>query len=591
MNFMINAYHRETISLNGKWHIIIDPYEAGFFDYRYEESSNGFFKNAKPKDKSGLVEYNFDTSDTLNVPGDWNTQRESLLYYEGTIWYKTSFNHVTKPGDVHRYFLYFGGANYDTYVYLNGRKLGQHIGGFTPFSFEITDRLRDGENDVVVKVDNKRLRKGVPTVNTDWWNYGGITRRVMIVKTPSTFISDYFFQLKKGTSDTIECWLQLDGADLEQEVVVEIPEIDACQITKTDANGRAEISFKVPGLKLWRAETPELYNVVLNAGDDFLEDEIGFRSIETRGADILLNGQPIFLRGICIHEEAPFRSGRAFSHEDAVTLLSWAKEMGCNYVRLAHYPHNEEMVRLADHMGLMVWSEIPVYWTILWEREDVLQNALQQLTEMIRRDKNRACVILWSMGNETPISDARMAFFKRLIERAREMDSTRLLTAALQIHNTQSSIFTLDDPLGEYLDVLGCNTYIGWYGGRAEDAATKRWETPYHKPLIISEFGGGALSGFHGDAEERWTEEYQENIYVNHTTMFRNIPFLRGISPWILMDFRSPRRVLPGIQGGWNRKGLISDQGQKKKAFYIMRDFYVDIARNGFHPNVTKEDK
>ena len=134
--------------------------------------------------------------------------------------------------------------------------------------------------------------------------------------------------------------------------------------------------------------------------------------MKRRGTDILLNGRPIFLRGICIHEEAPLRGGRAYSREDALTLLGWAKELGANFVRLAHYPHNEFMVREADRMGIMVWSEIPVYWTIQWENPATLENARNQLKEMIARDKNRAAVVIWSVANETPLSDARFRFSK-----------------------------------------------------------------------------------------------------------------------------------------------------------------------------------
>ena len=142
---------------------------------------------------------------------------------------------------------------------------------------------------------------------------------------------------------------------------------------------------------------------MLSSGADKVRDSIGFRTIETRGTQILLNGKPIFLRGISMHEEAPIRGGRAFSQEDAETLLGWASELGCNFVRLTHYPHSENMTRLADRMGLMVWSEIPVYWDIDWENPATLQNAENQLRDMIARDHNRASVVFWSLSNETPV--------------------------------------------------------------------------------------------------------------------------------------------------------------------------------------------
>ena len=569
-----NTEGRKTVSLNGQWQTIIDPYETGYYDYRYQPSANGYFKDAKPKSKSDLIEYDFDTSESLLVPGDWNTQKERLLLYEGTIWYRKSFDYQKKPNT--RLFVYFGAANYVADVYLNGEKLGRHEGGFTPFNFEITNLIRDRANSLVVKVDNQRRRDGVPTLNTDWWNYGGLTREVKLIETPATFVQDYFIQLQKGSREQISGWVKLNGDQLKQKVTVRIPEARVNKSLTADASGFAEISFNAD-LTLWSPDNPKLYEVLVETETDRVQDVIGFRSIETRGPEILLNGKPTFLRGVSIHEEAPFRGGRAYSREDAITLLGWAKELGCNFVRLAHYPHNEFMVREADRLGIMIWSEIPVYWTILWENPATFDNAQTQLTEMIARDKNRAAVIVWSMANETPIGEARLSFLKKLVERAKSLDSTRLISAALERHYLDEQTEMIDDPLGEYLDVLGCNEYVGWYDGLPEKADRLEWKTKYQKPLIMSEFGGDALYGKHGDALTRWTEEYQESLYQHQVKMLKRISFLRGTCPWILMDFRSPRRPLPGIQDFHNRKGLISDRGEKKKAFYVMQQYYHEL--------------
>jgi beta-glucuronidase len=228
----------------------------------------------------------------------------------------------------------------------------------------------------------------------------------------------------------------------------------------------------------------------------------------------------------------------------------------------------------------MVWSEIPVYWTILWENPDTLENARNQLSEMIVRDKNRAAVVIWSVANETPLSEARLSFLKNLITHARSLDSTRLISAAMERHYIDATTQMIDDPLGEYLDVLGCNEYVGWYDGLPDKADRLEWKSKYQKPLIMSEFGGDARFGHHGDALTRWTEEYQESLYRHQVAMLKRISFLRGTSPWILMDFRSPRRPLPKIQDYWNRKGLISNRGEKKKAFYLMQQWYRELQRN-----------
>lgn len=576
-----NVYGRSTYTLNGKWNYIIDPYENGYYDYRYmpydsnPNPAGGYFLDAHPTSKADLIEYDFDKSPALTVPGDWNSQDDKLLYYEGSIWYRRLFDY-TKKAPANRVFVYFGAANYETDVYLNGKKLGKHIGGFTPFSYEITSTLKKGKNSLVVKVDNKRKREGVPTLNTDWWNYGGITRDVMIVEEPETFISDYVIQLKKGSSSEIGGFVKLEGSKKNQKVKIEIPELKVVSEVTTNDAGQAQISIPVKKLNLWSPENPKLYQVNMISETDKVTDKIGFRTIEVKGTDILLNGKSIFLRGICIHEENPFRGGRAYSPEDARMLLGWAKELNCNYVRLAHYPHSEYMVRMADEMGILVWEENPVYWTILWDNQPTFENARQQLTDVITRDRNRASVIFWSMANETPVSEARTSFLKKLAAHARELDNTRLISAALEVHTDPTRPLTkiVEDPFAEYVDIVNFNQYVGWYDGTSEKCDKVTWEIKYNKPVMISEFGADALQGNHGEVDARFTEEYQDDLYKRTLNMLSKIPQFRGVSPWILCDFRSPRRPLPFIQDGWNRKGVIGQNGTKKLAFYSLKDFY-----------------
>jgi beta-glucuronidase len=365
------------------------------------------------------------------------------------------------------------------------------------------------------------------------------------------------------------------GGQSGEKAEVEIPDLHAKASADIGADGRAALHFNVQGLERWTPELPKLYKVVIRAGSDSIDELIGFRTIETRGTEILLNGKPIFLRGVAIHAEAPYRTGRAWSDKDAETLLGWAKELGCNYVRLAHYPHDETMLRSADRMGLLVWSENPVYWALEFDNPKVLAKAEQQLDEEINTSRNHAAIILWSMANETPNTAARTQFIETLATRARGLDPTRLITAALLVRG-KGDAKIVDDPLGQALDVIGINEYIGWYEGHPESADTTRWQIAYQKPVIVSEFGAGAKAGLHGAENDRWTEEYQANVYRHQLPMLNKIPQLRGMSPWCLMDFRSPNRPLVGIQDEFNRKGLISDQGQKKMAFYVLQKAYKD---------------
>lgn len=581
-NLLTNAYGRDTYSLNGEWQYIVDPYETGFYDYRFKEKGAGdpgaYWNSGLSDNPTDLREHGYDNQRTLMVPGDWNSQDSMFLYYEGTVWYKKSFDYQ-KTDDSNRLFLYFGAVNYQADVYLNGTKLGAHKGGFTPFQFEIpSDLLKATDNLLVVKVDNKRHKDEVPTVNTDWWNYGGITRDVMLVETPGLFVEDYFIQLTEPTTKNAEVtgWVKLNGATKGELVTIEVPEIGAK--TTVAYEGKAtEFSLTLPEVELWSDENPRLYEITIRASLDLLRDKVGFRTIEVSGKQILLNGEPIFLRGICMHEEIATEMRRAHSPEDALTLLGWAQELNANFVRLAHYPHNEHIIRAADSLGFLVWSEIPVYWTIVFGNPEVLEKAKTQLREMITRDRNRASVIIWSVGNETPVSPIRTEFMKTLVETARSLDDTRLISAALEVHYN-AELNTINDPLGAYTDIVSVNEYLGWYIGLPSFCETAEWEALYDKPLIISETGGGALQGFHADSLSKFSEEYQTWLYREQVAMMKRMPDnFTGCTPWILVDFRSPKRNHPVFQNGWNRKGLIGSNGEKKEAFYVLREYYEEV--------------
>jgi beta-glucuronidase len=466
-----------------------------------------------------------------------------------------------------------GAANYRSWFWVNGQKVCEHEGGFTAINCEVTAAVHPGNNFVVAAVDNTRLEDGVPGLETDWWNYGGLTREVSLIEMPEAFIDQYDLHLDRGEGSVIEGWVHVMHGQPGTKVEVEIPELGAKASATTGEDGRAAVHFEVKGLVRWSPETPKLYKVMLRAGDDSIPELMGFRTIETRGTEILLNGKPIFLRGIAIHAEAPYRTGRAWSDKDAETLLGWAKELGCNYVRLVHYPHDETMLRAADRMGILVWSENPVYWALDFDNPKVLAKAEQQLDEEINSSRDHAAIILWSMANETPNNEARTQFIETLAERARALDPTRLITAALLVRS-EGNTKIVDDPLGKALDVIGMNEYIGWYEGHPDSADGTEWKIGYQKPLIVSEFGAGAKAGLHGGKNQRWTEEYQANVYRHQLPMLNKIAQLRGMSPWVLMDFRSPNRPLTGIQEEFNRKGLVSEKGQRKLAFYVLQKAY-----------------
>ncbi len=567
-----NVLGRERLELSGPWQYIVDPMRAGFRGSGWRRS---LWRESHPP-AGELTEYDWNTSPYLRVPGDWNSQVEELKWYTGTVWLRRLFE--AEPEDARRYFLYFEAVNYEAVVHLNGKRVGTHEGGFTPFAIEVTGQLESGSNSVVVAVDSTSNAETVPALNVDWWNYGGITRPVHLVSVPETFIHDYVVGL--GGEGTIGVSVVLDGPAAAGALVsVEIAELGMSAEATADRSGTVELSVEAEGVGLWSPEDPRLYTVSVRSGSDLVTEQIGFRRVEVSGNELLLNGEPVFLRGISIHEEPISIVGtRSMSWAQARALLAEAKELGANFVRLSHYPHSERMTRLADEMGLLVWSEIPVYWDVDYESPLVLQRARAMLSEMITRDKNRASVIIWSVANETPTVEARTRFLRRLIDDARFLDPTRLVSAAL--HATfEASVGTntvmVDDPLGEYIDLIAFNRYEGWYGPRTPAEIDEvRWETVFDKPMILSEFGADALFGMRGDRFERYTEEYQAFVYEESLEMAGRIPNLVGTSPWILKDFRSGMRYHGDYQDYWNRKGLVDPSGQRKLAFDVLRDWY-----------------
>lgn len=567
--YIQNVYGRHSTSLNGKWSAIVDPYDAGY--------NMRVFLDRKSRPSGNFYEYDFDGATRLNVPGDWNSQLDELKYYEGTVWYARHFNFT--PTGHQRHILYFAGVSNRCKVYLNGQLIATHEGAFTPFQVEVSDKLVSGDNLLVVAVNNTRRVDAIPAMSFDWWNYGGITRDVMLVTLPDTYISDYFIRLDKHRSDLLLADVSLSRPVAGQRIVVTIPGAGVKMQLTTDANGVASGRLSVRKLQRWSPDNPTLYATTITAPNDTVTEQIGFRNINVEKTKVLLNGQPVFLRGVSFHEEIAQRMGRATSMADAVALVTDAKNLGCNMVRLAHYQQNEYIVREAERQGLMVWQEVPVWQSIDFTNDSTLHKAQQMLRETILRDRNRCADCFWGIANETKNTPARNRFLAQLLKTGKEMDTTRLFVAAFDLANfdKQQDEFVMHDDFYPNLDLVGINKYMGWYAKWPKDPSQIRWNVAPGKPLLISEFGGEALYGQHGDDTnpDSWSEDYQAKLYRDNLRMFENIPNLCGISPWVLFDFRSPTRLHSTNQEGWNRKGLISDQGQRKEAWYIMHDYYM----------------
>ncbi len=617
---------RQLTSLNGTWRYLVDPMNNGLPEISF---FGGFPKNKLQITGMELVEYNFETALTLNIPGAWNAQDERLFFYQGPVWLYKKIN-LARPNDglIH---MYFEGSNFKTKVFINGHTVGEFQGGYVPFSFEISDYLEEGENIILVQTDNSLDPTTVPTNRTDWWPWGGLIGDVYLIETPNTYIQNAYLQLKQNNPKELIFKCILVNALAHTKVSIEIPELDFIQSFYTNQEGMVEGTIKL-NPQLWSPSNPKLYKVNIFTKNDSISDRIGFRNIYIKGRQIFLNGDPIKFKGISMHAEPLGEPGPAFSKEHFQELLKLSKDLNTNFVRAAHYPYSRHLARVADEMGVLLWEEVPVYWNIDWTNPKTLEIALNQITRLVERDWNRSSVGVWSIANETPFSPERMEFLKQLLAIIKLKDQSRLTTAALLsgseeqfrslilvlaiqgiksnwVSEDEKLIFqsilsesnispnmkldfsiSIDDPLGELVDLISYNEYFGWYytsffadqikvsEGTLRKLMFEIMEdisitTPYNKPIHISEFGAGAKFGYK-NSNKIWTEEYQATVYEHQLKMILNNPEIQGMTPWILKDFRAMLRPLPEIQDFYNRKGLVDEEGNQKKAYKILQEFY-----------------
>lgn len=553
---------RKKESLNGLWHYAVDQYDTcirqHWFAERYTDQ-NGF---------TMPVDYSFDEWPTMQLPCCWNTQSERFELYDGSMVFTRKFRYEGQNKE--KVLLKIGAANYICRVFLNQEYLGMHRGGSTPAYFDVTGLLQ-AENRIIIQADSTRRPEQVPTENTDWFNYGGVYRDIELIRLPETYIKRFQIALvSDGAFNKIKVRVRL-SEPVNTAAQLRIDELGLCaEIPVTEGAGEAVLEAHPV---LWCPENPKLYAVSLSCAGDEVSDEVGFREIRVQGHDILLNGKSIFLRGISAHEES-VPNGKALTDEERLENIRLAKELGCNFMRAAHYPHDERMARLADREGILLWEEIPVYWAIRFTREKTYADARNQLLELIERDWNRASVIIWSVGNENADSDERLAFMKNLADTAHAADENRLVSAACLVSFRENAIA---DRLAEHLDVIGLNEYFGWYTPDFRLLPQLFENSHPTKPVIVTELGADALPGHHGTITDKGTEECQVYVYEKQVETLRGIDYVRGMTPWILYDFRCPRRTSV-IQGYYNRKGLLNpEKTYKKPAFYVLQRYYQEL--------------
>ncbi len=553
---------RRRISLDGSWRFTPDLFDEGLRQRWFLDDERPPSEWALPRD------HDPEGAAPLDVPSCWTTARAEWRYFEGAAWYERGFEwEVPSP----RLVLRVGAAAQSARVFLNGRFVARHRGGSTPFFVELTAHLRGGENRLMVQVDNTRHAAGVPMRHFDWFNHGGLYREVDLLPLPAVFIRTFSMTL---APDGVAVGLVLsDPVDGTARVRVPGLGLDATIVLR-DGQGAAVLGA-APAL--WSPETPVLYDAEACFGEDRVTERVGFRSLATAGEDILLNGRPIYLRGACVHEDDALL-GKATNEADIRRRFAHARELGCNFLRLAHYPHHERVAEIADEEGLLLWAEIPVYWAIDFANPATYADAENQLLELIARDRNRASVIMWGIGNENADTDARYAFMAGLAQAARDADPTRLIAAACLINRAS---FRIEDRLAAHLDVVGLNEYFGWYEPDFAGLERLLENSRPGKPVVISEVGADALAGYRGRVDELFTEECQAEIYRRQIEIVGRASYVRGFCAWLLYDFRSERRQTR-FQRGFNRKGLIAeDKATKKLAFEVLAEHYRTLARTG----------
>lgn len=560
---MIYDRFRKKESLNGHWHYAVDQYDTCIRAKWYEEHYYDEGGNSLP------VDFSFDEWEMMTLPCCFNTFSDLYKLYDGSMIFTRKFLYARQKDD-ERMILKIGAANYLCRVFLNKKYVGMHRGGSTPCYFDLTDLL-EHENRILIQVDSTRRNNQVPALDTDWFNYGGIYRDIELIRVSKVHVKEFKIALEpdsnfKKIRALVRMSEKITGMAIltirELGIEKEIPVL----------GGRGELLVEAEP-EVWSPENPKLYDVELSCEGDEVRDRVGFREIRVKGMDIVLNGKPVFLHGISCHEDS-VPNGKGLTDEERIENIRIAKELGCNFMRVAHYPHHERMAQLADELGILLWEEVPVYWNIHFDSEDTYQDAENQLKELIHRDYNRASVIIWSVGNENEDTDPRLQFMGNLAKCVHELDHTRAVSAACLVNFKKNAI---EDRLEQHLDIIGLNEYCGWYTADLKTLPALFANSKPEKPVIVTEFGADAYAGLHGTITDKGTEECQAFVYEKQIETIRNIPYIKGMTPWILYDFRCPRRTSVN-QKYYNTKGLLSaDKKYRKQAFYVLQQFYKEL--------------
>ena len=575
--------HRNLFDLSGLWSFQLDPQEIG--------EENGWFR-ALPAPRS------------IAVPASWNEQFEDTRDYLGVAWYLRRV--VVPPAwRGQKIMLRFGSATYAAKVWIDGKPMGSHLGGHLPFEFDISARVSwDAPTTIAVQVENKPSPTRVPpaatnpetTANTfpdvtyDFFPYCGLDRPVLLYSMPIVHIADVTVMTSIDASDGVidvtiavsDKWSGRGKLRLESGA-------SPLSADVTFKSGTAQSSIRVRGARLWSPDDPFLYPLSIELADsDSIRDaytlEVGIRTVEVRGDRLLLNGQPIQLKGFGRHEDFPVH-GRGLDLPVLVrdhALLRW---VGANSYRTSHYPYSDEAMTLADKEGFLIIDEIPAVGLLFDDGREAVDARLavckQQVSDLIARDKNHPSVILWSVANEPSSrgalhgnSDSGLEFFAELLAHARAQDRTRPALLVGEQRTERSWV--------AQSDVIAVNRYWGWYilPGQIDKAVAQlaRELDELHaatgKPVIIAEFGADAVAGSHSEPPQMWTEEYQTAILKAYLDMAATRPWIVGLHVWNFADFKTGQATHRPM--GINHKGVFTRDRQPKMAARFLRSQWLE---------------
>lgn len=572
-----NNNFRHITDLSGFWDIKPDPDNSG--------EENGWSAG-------------FDSEMVVGVPGSWNEQlaESGLMNYVGKVWYQKRFFH-TRADLKQSVFIRIGAADFNARVWLNGTYIGCHNGGFLPFEFNVTNSiLVEKENTLIISVDNhldhdsipqglnagdyaefgKERELSFPATVFDFFAYGGLSRNVQVYTRSENALTDVgIYTSISGKNGRIDLTLSFDasvmGTLIRLRVLNKGTEILSKEIKPVQ--DPVSTNFEIPDCRFWCPDDPHLYQlhiVLFQDGqpiDEYFHD-IGIREVLVTKDGLLLNGNPVFLKGFGKHEDFAVL-GRGLSYPLIVKdfqLMNW---IGANSFRTSHYPYAEEVMQLADRMGYLVIDEVPaVSLNFRFISDKTLLQHKQMITELITRDRNHPCVIAWSVANEPGIwgepeavSEKAHEYWKTIRAHTLALDDSRPVTMPA------CAKWGVEDPVYEYSDFISVNRYWGWYEipGEPEKAGEVLKNElqviykKYQKPVMLTEFGADTLEGAHATYPQMFTEEYQTALLQVYFRTIAGLPFMIGEHIWNFADFKTAqhhRRIVLNKKGVFNRERL-----------------------------------